>query len=504
MLFFMLTCTCLVCLAIMYSAIFNRRFEETLALSVFSHMLLLYISAIIGYLSIGVIAVSALSVAGMIIAVLVCLYREKFKNLVINTFTLGFVAFVFFLLIIVVVTEGMTLPSDGPSELMAGYVRMIAENEGIKKVATLPFAKIGYQPGYALFAYEFTALQSGFSDANVLRAACIFVVAMILPILSKIKWKSIVIGIFLVPTAGLLPWLTYPAMPMFNVLNVDVAVALTFGFMLVTYMCNKQSGFVYIALGLGSAALCIMRPWAEILGLVMLIIVVLDILCLGFRDTVDLFDRPGSWISIVFYIALAGASFLSWWVFAAKNGIHKWTQCIFITNERKEALDGILSQIHDALSGTATEGIIRLSYIWWIVIILVMGLGAAVLGDGLLNKIRVGAQAVIVVAGFYVYMYGLAFVYAYVYPVDADITETLNTYLLVYLIGAVLFILNHSINAVMNRFATYLRLPLIAIFVAMMLIVPFKQAASETVDKVSIDKIRELELEPGELDLEIN
>ena len=81
MLFYALCCVSVIFMALTFSAIFGRRFEETAALAVITEALLLFAAGYIKHLSIGVIGVIAISAVGMIVSVCV----QKVKLLQIRT-----------------------------------------------------------------------------------------------------------------------------------------------------------------------------------------------------------------------------------------------------------------------------------------------------------------------------------------------------------------------------------------------------------------------------------
>lgn len=479
MIFYALCCVSVIFLAVTFSAIFERRFEETAALAVFTEILLLYIAGFLGQLAIGAIAVLVISVIALLVSVCICLSAARFKDLAVNTFTLGFVAF----LILIVLIYRMSEAATAGSSPVVDAIKLMLENNSFAKVGVSSIGKIGYQPGYSLFGFFFTTLNGSFSEADVIRGANIFAAAMILPVMSRMKWKVGYIGIFVIPAMYLLPWTVYSNIPVFNVLSADTAVALVFAFMLSTYMCCEQSGYVYWTLGLGSAVLCLMRPGAEFVAALMLIIVILDIAAFGFFETRDMFEKPGRWISIVAYFALTGAAFLSWWVYSWEHSITRIFDCIYITEARSENFEAILSQITSAISGSGTSSNGHISYLVWILIIAVLGGAAAALADGFWNRIRAGIQAFIVIIGFFIYIYMLAFVYTYIFPVGTDITETLDLFMAGYIFAAFMFSVCFVINKIMDRFATFGRLIVLAVVALVIVLSPVKEAYAVMVEE---------------------
>ncbi len=484
MLFYALCCVSVIFLAVMFSAIFRRRFEETAALAVFTEILLLYAAGFLGQLAIGAIAILVISVIAMIVSVCICLSAARFKELAVNTFTLGFVAFLILLVLIYRMTEGLTVDTAGSAGPVVETIRNMLEHNNFAKVGLSSVGKIGYQPGYALFGFFFTTLQGSFSDANVLRGANILLAAMILPIMSRMKWRIGYIGIFVIPAMYLLPWVVSSNITMYNVVNPDAATAMVFAFLLTTYMCCEQSGYVYWTLGLGSAVLCLLRPGAEFIAALMLVIVIIDIAALGFFETRELFVRPGRWISMVAYIALTAGAFLSWWVYAFEHGITRVFDCIYITDARAENFEKILSQITSAVTGSGTTSNGRITYLVWIIIFAVLGGAAAALADGFWNRIRAGIQALIVLVGFVAYLYILAFAYTYIFPVGVDITETLDIFMAGYIIAAFIFFLNFVIHKILDRFTTWGRLIVLAVVALIIVVSPVKEAYAVMLEEV--------------------
>ena len=87
------------------------------------------------------------------------------------------------------------------------------------------------------------------------------------------------------------------------------------------------------------------------------------------------------------------------------------------------------------------------------------------------------------IVGFILYIFGLAFAYTYIFPVGVDINETVNTYLTIYLVGAMFFFINLVIGKIMDRFYTFGRLAAIVFLVAMLLLTPAKQAYEEVIGR---------------------
>jgi len=460
-------------MAIMFSAIFDKRFEETVGLGVITEMLLLFAGGHLGHLPIVAIAVLVISVIAMIVSLCVCLSAAAFKKLAINTFSLGFVAFILLLLLIYKMTEGLTLESAGSLGPVADSIRFMVENEDFTRVGVSQVTGIGYQPGYALFGYLFTALNGSFNEVDILRGANVFAAAMIMPLMNRMRWKNIYIGIFMIPAVYLIPWVVSGQLPVFNSLNADAAAALVFGFLLVTYMCCEQSAYVYWTLGLGSAALCLIRPGSELLAGLMFLIVVLDIAGIGFFETKNVFEKGGRWISIVAYAALTAGAFVSWWIYAYGHNIVRFFDCVYLTDARKEAFSGILKQI---TARASVPGPVGITPILWMVIFAVLGGAAAALSEGFWNRIRAGIQTLVVILGFVAFLYLLAFVYTYIMPSGTEIGAQADMFIAGYILAGILFAINFVTDKIMDRFRLFGKFLVLIFLVSLIFAAPVKEA----------------------------
>lgn len=482
MLFYALFCASIIALAVTFSVIFERRFEETAALAVFADILVLYAAGYLGKLSVGVVALLIICGVAFLISVCVALGRQRFKTLAVNTFTLGFFVFLALMVVIYLSTKDMTLAGAETNPTLIN-INLIAENENFEKVAVSSVAKLGYQPGYALFCWMFTSLDKTFVEVNIIRAANIFVVAMILPLLSRIQWKSILVGLFTAAATVFLPWVVISNMQIVNTVNVDAAVALIFGFMLFAYFCHEQCGYTYWAMGLASAVLCIMRPGAELIAAFMMLLVIVDIASCGFRDFAEMLAKPARWLSVVFYVILSMGGFISWWKFAGEHGIMRMFECIFLTEERREGFAKIFTTVFEFFKTRGTVGEVNITYFGWLFILAILGGGAAALGLNMWDRIRTGVKAFIIILGSVGFTFLISFIYTYTFPADTDVTETLTTYLTGYLIASLFAMICLLIGKIIDRFYTFGRLLVILAVVIVFITAPMKTAYDSTIGK---------------------
>ena len=467
MIFYALICASLLAITVGYCAMFKRRFEECVGLGVLTDIIIMFIAGYLGHLNLGAIAVAVISAISLIAGICICLSRGEFRELATSYFSLAFFIFLGGMVLVYFTCKDLTLTG---SDAATSLIKLIASNESIEKVATADFAKIGWAPGYALFCYMFTALSGSLTDGYVIGGATIFVLAFILPVINRMKWKAIVPGIFSAAVMLLIPWVI--STECLNTVNADLACGLVFGFMLIAVLDREYSGYGFVSLGLGSCALFLMRPGAELLAAVALLVVVVDVIACGWKKMVPMFTSA-RWFSIVIYAVLTGAGFLGWWVYAADHGITRLYDCLYITEARAANLAGNVTTVAQYLAKGQIGGI---SYDWWIVILAVLGCAAALLQKDFWDRIHTGVRAMAVIVGFAVFTFGLALAFTYIFPVDYDYTGMLQGYLSAYILGMLLFMVTTVLNSIMDRFRTYWRLLVIAVLVLMLLIAPYNEA----------------------------
>lgn len=441
-----LICLSIICMAVMFSAIFKRCFAQTVPLAVMLEILIVYLAGLLGLVKIGVYAALAVSVICMLFAVFISIGNGDGRTLFFNVFSVGLVVFLIMAAALFVLSKDISADSSLSDGITLHMVRGFLEGGTFSDV---PSAEgIAVAPGYSLFIYMYTALSGKAADANMLTGAGMFAVAMILPVLGNINWKNAYLALAAFPIAAAVLFIGGSTFPVFFSLNADAAVILVFTMMLVTYMCCEQCGYVYWTLGFGSALLCIMRPGAEFLAILMLLIIIADIAALGFFEVGELFAAPSKWISVVFYVLITAFSFSSWWIFCGRNHLGRLFENIHVTPERSLGYSGRLGQVFRAFfSGKAI-----LPYIVWLLIFIALCAGAAFLANGFWNRVRTGIQGLIILIAFAAFMFLLAYAYTYIYPITVNVKETVDTYITAFTMSALILGVNMMVNRVRDKF----------------------------------------------------
>ena len=441
-----LICLTVICLAVMFSAIFKRGFAQTVPLAVILDILIVYSAGLLGLARIGVYAALVISVICMLFAVFISIGGGDGKTLFFNVFSVGFVVFLITAVTVFVLSKDIVLDHTASDKYTLKTVYSLLSNGSFKGV---PEAEgIAFPPGYAVFIYMFTALTGRVTDGNMLTGAGIFAIAMVLPVIGKVNWRNCFLALAAFPVSAAILFIGGNTFPVFNVLNADAGAILVFAMMLMTYMCCEQCGYVYWTLGLGSAMVCIIRPGGELLALLMFAIIIIDIAALGFFEVGELFAAPSKWISVVFYVLITTYGFSSWWIFAGRNKMGRLFESIQVTPERTLGFTGRLGQVfREFASGKAV-----LPYIIWIVIFAALCAGAALLSEGFWNKIRTGIQAVTVLIAFVGFLFTLAYAYTYIYSITTNVKETAGRYITAFIMAMLLFSVNLMVNRVKDKF----------------------------------------------------
>ena len=441
-----LICLSVVFLAVMFSSIFRRGFAQTVPLAVILDILIVYSAGLLGLAKLGVYAALVFSAVGMLFSVFICIGGGEGRELFFNVFSVGFVVFLIAAAGIFMLTRDAALDHTVSDKYTLQTVYSLLSDGSFKNI---PSAEgIAFPPGYAVFIYMFTALTGRVTDSSMLMGAGIFVLAMVIPVLGKINWRSCYLALAAFPLAASVLFIGGNTFPVYFVLNADAGTILVFAMMLITYMCCEQCGYVYWTLGFGSAMLCIMRPGAEFLVLLMLAVIIVDIAALGFFEVGELFAAPSKWISVVFYVLITAYGFSSWWIFCGRNRLGRLFESIQVTPERTLGFSGRLGQVFRAF----TSGKAIMPYIIWLLVFVVICAGAALLSEGFWNKVRTGIQAVTVLLAFAAFLFILAYSYTYIYSITTNIKESADRYITAFIMAMLLFAVNMIVSRVKDKF----------------------------------------------------
>lgn len=450
--FYILICLALVCMAIGYSGLLKKRFAVMMPLSVFSSIMILYVAGLFGRLKLGVIVFLGVAFILFLLGFTKSLVRREMKTFSENFLNFGFVFFLAMLVFIYFMTEGRLLSKFDEFTHWGLTIKNYVIFDGFANIAGSTTHGAGYQPGISLFCYLFTSLREHVSECDMLRGIDIYVVALLLPFFRRISWKRFVIGIFLIPFVILLPWLFATAIIPYNILYIDCAMAITFAFLLYHYFTNTQNKVTWFVLGMGSAAMILIRPGSEVFALMVFGVVVIDILFFR-RPEFAALCKKGGWILPAFYVFVSVGSWLSWRIFTSMNKMMQVFDYIDPVGAEEVTADTIQKNFFAAMQSVPENSVIKISYLLWIVVLAALAFFVVLLTKGSRERARSIVFSILVLVGYVLYAGALLYMYIHLFtPYEGQTLASLDRYMATYLLGAVIFFLYMIVERIFERF----------------------------------------------------
>lgn len=249
----------------------RRKFEECLALSVFTIVGILYVSGLCGSLLPGFYICLALIAAAFIYCI-VTLFRDR-RRLLTNLLTPGFLFFLCFLVFIFIAHYGrLFIWYDEFSH----WGTVVKKMTFLDKLGTAPEVFIlfeDYPSGTGLFHYFWMKINGGFSEGIAYRSMNLFILALLLPYLKVAKTK----------TQSLLTCLILFLLPMMFVseiyqsMYVDGILGLATAYILFTYFTEGYTRFGLLSISMGLFVLTLMKSSGFALALLCVIVIAVDL-----------------------------------------------------------------------------------------------------------------------------------------------------------------------------------------------------------------------------------
>ncbi len=195
----------LACIAGLYTKLWGRRFEEVLPLSMFSIILVIYITGIFGSLRAGFLITAVLGgICGA--ACLYFLIKEK-KAFLERVLTPGCIAFLVLTVIFWWSSRGRLLMQWDDFSHWGLVVKNMHIFQKLGNIAEATTKFKDYPPAASIFAYFFTNFGS-YNETNTIRGMGILTACTMLPLFRNIRWdhkKSLASGILLLALIYVLP-----------------------------------------------------------------------------------------------------------------------------------------------------------------------------------------------------------------------------------------------------------------------------------------------------------
>lgn len=379
-------------------------------------VLIMYFFAIYHRLNVGVAAVAVLGVA---CAIYLLINYKGLKNL----WNLEFKILMIVIVIIYICQIGATFQHMDEASHWGIVIEDMFNTGFLGSHASSRTAYKEYPPATALLEYLVLKLDGAFTQTNAYRGINLFTLSFLLPLAHMEKenknsvWISILI--LLAPTVF---FYTYTE------LLVDCTLGILFAGILYTYFSKENSRYRILTIGLMTSMVVLTKTSGISLAVIAIVIMLVDIIV---EKKQKKFIAP---LAAILGMAVAK---ISWgWHLQAENAAANFhTDGITISSILKlaakfgEAEKAIVRKfIMDFVSADPSQGAIKLSYIAWCVVLII--LGVYLYKQEVLSKKRVIALESCMILCFSVYSFYLLLMYFFVWGgalTDGSIYRYLGT-----------------------------------------------------------------------------
>lgn len=251
-----------------FGAMYNKKFEETLPITVMSSMIFLYIFYIFNKLFLGLYILWAV----MLLCYLFFIYKfikstkDIRKNVLKNIFTPGLLIFIIVFCAITIITRGRFVLLWDELRLWGAYPKILYYDGSLQLGNNIQLmSKMqSYEPGVPLFQFLFAKSAGYFAESNLFLAYALLGVTIFLPITKKITWKKWYLIpiysflVFMIPLAlnnSNLDYLTY-----YNTLFVDPMLGVYFAYTLyLAYTSTIDKKYKLLLFTLGVCTLTLLK-----------------------------------------------------------------------------------------------------------------------------------------------------------------------------------------------------------------------------------------------------
>lgn len=258
-----------------YSTIFNKKIEQTIFLSIFSYILILFTFGVLGSLSLGYMLIIIYNI--LLLGFNIYSFIKKKINLNKNVLTMGLILFIISYIVIVWQSLGKLASSWDEFSHWALVVKNMygLNNLGIGSDSTVMIKD--YLSGTSLFQYFCVKLCGEFKESMLYVGMDLIILSVIVPIFSVFKDRRNFLGYILFFILFFIPTLFYPTI--YYSLYVDGILGLTFAYGLYSYFNNREnklSAFDIINLIASFSMLIFIKDFGIVLLLISFFIILID------------------------------------------------------------------------------------------------------------------------------------------------------------------------------------------------------------------------------------
>ncbi|HEX3026266.1 MAG TPA: hypothetical protein VHR42_03440 [Clostridia bacterium] len=265
-------------LSLLLSTVFRKKIEETLPVSMFLVIILIYAAGLTGHLNVGVYLVSILAVAA-VVCLIVKLIRSR-ENLLRSIRTPGLAIFLLLFVFSLFLQHGRVLVGwDEMSHWgLAAKNMFLLNNFGTGPDSNLIFKD--YPPAAAVFEYFCLKLNGGYSDSIVMMSYNLLAFSPLLIVFREVEWKQwkqIIIRLLVILALPLAFYCDYriSVADFYTTIYVDPLLGILFGYMLYSWFSDKKDGFYTLKLCCTLFVMTLLKASGFGLALILLIIAAL-------------------------------------------------------------------------------------------------------------------------------------------------------------------------------------------------------------------------------------
>ena len=254
---------------------FDKKIEECFILSIGFIILSLFIFGLFGVLQYGFYFI-------LLITTLLLIYEGiNYKKIIINRkniLTFGYLSLVLFYIIIIWANYGRLISLWDEFSHWGLTVKNMFEFDKFSNIAKSTALFKDYPPATSLFQYFTLKLFNNFNESSIYVSMYLMMYASIVPLLSKIKSRSIfsiLNSLFLMFLIILIPSILYPYV--YITLQVDAMLGVLFSAILVSYFLDKtKNKFTLIKLSTLSVILALTKQMGILFVFIAGIIIFID------------------------------------------------------------------------------------------------------------------------------------------------------------------------------------------------------------------------------------
>lgn len=472
-------------LALAAARLLRRPFGETFPAALLLIVPILFLSGLVGSLSVGRYIVVLL---GIVSLAYLCFSFAKSARALENRRSL-FSADLALVLIgsvgIVLFTIGRKVTDMDSFEQWAYIVKKMYCTGSLLSARGQYATTLSYPPGMGLLQYYFCSFSPSFHEADLFRTHDLLTFSLLLPFFRGLDWKRWKTLLLLVPAVLLLPLLEYAGFA--GELVVDSMLGLLFAWLILTAASAESiDGFLLFGLALGSFLLSFTKVSSVLFVLFAAILLFFQWLQRSRLQTIGAPARRARWALpsiIVLSVGLLG--WLAWQAYVSANAAGGSLSAVLslkngLLQYQKET---IVNFIDALFTGEGGAGFSELSPALWVVAVpLFSAVAVRILSADQQAARRSLLDALLLTAGYFVWILVLLIGYLTSFVEGEAVSlASFSRYLSTYQLGALVVCLYSVVRAIETREPRARQNLLALLLVALLLLTPLRSVFDATI-----------------------